>query len=296
LETGLPSNTDLPNKVAINACVKEFSTAISKALADSTPKCRPRHDPRPSLPACIQEEMFLKKRLWRQWQFTSNPTLKAEVNRLQRSVTNQLNEWRYDQWSNTLESLNPEDQSLWKMTRRMMRIPTPSAPLVTPGGPAVSDSEKAEALADSLETQFQPANDPSVPTGIEVINEAMRAYSYAPAREPQLTNPADFQAAILGLKICKAPGPDGITNRALKHLPLSVVSLLDVLFNAILRTQNFPAAWKHARVFSILKPGKDPALPLSCRTISLLDTFGKLRENRALQYSLRSKGTRATAR
>ena len=31
-----------------------------------------------------------------------------------------------------------------------------SPPLVTPGGIALSDSEKAEAFADNLETQFQP--------------------------------------------------------------------------------------------------------------------------------------------
>jgi hypothetical protein len=47
------------------------------------------------------------------------PALKAEVNRLQRSVTRQLNEWRDDQWSTTLESLDPEDQSLWRITRRV---------------------------------------------------------------------------------------------------------------------------------------------------------------------------------
>ena len=35
--------------------------------------------------------------------------------------------------------------------------------LVTPVGIALSDSEKAEALADTLETQFQPVADPSVP-------------------------------------------------------------------------------------------------------------------------------------
>jgi len=89
-------------------------------------------------------------------------------------VTNQLNKWRNDRWSNTRESLDPEDQSLWKMTRRVMRIPTPSPPLVTPEGLALSDSEKAEALADSLEAQFQPLNDPSVPAIIVVVNEARR--------------------------------------------------------------------------------------------------------------------------
>ena len=39
--------------------------------------------------------------------------------------------------------------------------------------------------------------------------------------------------------------------------------------------QCFPPAWKYARAISILKPGKDPALPSSCPPISLLDTTGK---------------------
>jgi archaellum component FlaG (FlaF/FlaG flagellin family) len=58
-----------------------------------------------------------------------------------------------------------------------MRISIPSPLLVAPGELALSDSEKAEALADSLEAQFQPVNDPSVPAVIEVVNEAMHAYS-----------------------------------------------------------------------------------------------------------------------
>jgi hypothetical protein len=84
----------------------------------------------------------------------------------------------------------------------------------------------------------------------------------------------EVQEAIRDLKVGKAPGPDGIPNKALKHLPQRVISLLVVLFNAIFLTQYFLTAWKHARVFSILKPGKDPALP----PISLLDTIGKLLE------------------
>jgi hypothetical protein len=83
-----------------------------------------------------------------------------------------------------LESLDTADQSLWKLTRRVMRVPTPSPPLLVPGGLALSDSEKAEA-------QFQPVNDPSSPAVIEVINEAMRAYEYATASEPKLTSPSE---------------------------------------------------------------------------------------------------------
>jgi hypothetical protein len=89
--------------------------------------------------------------LKRQWQVTRDPALKAQVNRLKKSVTYRLNEWRNEQWSDTLESLYSEDQSQWKITKRVMRVPTSSPPLQVPGGLALSDSEKAEALADSIE-------------------------------------------------------------------------------------------------------------------------------------------------
>jgi hypothetical protein len=73
-------------------------------------------------------------------------------------------------------------------------------------------------------------------------------------------------------------GPNGIPNRALKHLPQLAVSLLAQIFNAVLLTDHFHTVWKHGRAFSILKPGKDPALPSSYRPICFLDTIGKLFE------------------
>jgi hypothetical protein len=200
-------------------------------------------------------------------------------------VTHQLNEWRNDQWSGTLESLDPEDQSLWKMTRRVMRIPTPSPPVVTPGGTDLSDSEKAKVLADSLESQIQTVNDPSDPAVIENVAEPLQAYSYAPASQPKLTNPMEVQDAIRGLKVGKALGPIRLPNRALKHLPQRAISLLVAKFNAELLAQYFPPLWKHACVISILKPGKDPSLHSSHRPISLLDTIGKLFERSYLVAS-----------
>jgi len=79
---------------------------------------------------------------------------------------------------------------------------------------------------------------------------------FAPASESKQTNPTEVEDAFRGLNVGKAPGPNGISNRALKHFPLGIVTFLVVLFNAILRPQYFPVAWNHARVFSILKPGK----------------------------------------
>jgi hypothetical protein len=76
---------------------------------------------------------------------------------------------------------------------------------------------------------------------IKMVGEALQAYPYAPASEPKLTNPAEVQDVIRGLKASKAPGPNGIPNRALKHLPQRAVSLLAAIFNAALLAQYFPS-------------------------------------------------------
>jgi len=69
------------------------------------------------------------------------------------------------------------------MTKRVIRLPTPS-PQVTPGGIALSDSEKAKTLADNLEAPFQPVTEPSVQAVIELVEVALRSYLMTPASDP----------------------------------------------------------------------------------------------------------------
>jgi hypothetical protein len=101
LDSFIPFNTETADEAGIDTCVGSLTSAISGALDVSTPKSRPRADPRPPIPARIQDGIRLKNRHRRQWQLTRDPALKAEVTRLQRSVTLQLKEWRNDQWSDT---------------------------------------------------------------------------------------------------------------------------------------------------------------------------------------------------
>lgn len=52
----------------------------------------------------------------------------------------------------------------------------------------------------------------------------------------------EVQDAIWGLKDGKAPGTNGIPNRALKHLPLSDVYLLVVLYNVFFSIPVLPSS------------------------------------------------------
>jgi hypothetical protein len=108
MEDQIPFDPKLHNGMAIDTCVENFSGAVMQALAAPTPESRPRDDALPPISAGIQDEIRLNNRLRRRWQVIRDPALKAEVNRLLRSVTRRLNEWRNDQWSATLESLIPK--------------------------------------------------------------------------------------------------------------------------------------------------------------------------------------------
>jgi hypothetical protein len=61
------------------------------------------------------------------------------------------------------------------MIRWVITIPAQIRPLVTSEGLDLSESEKAQALADGLEAQFQQVKDASVQAVIELVNGAMRA-------------------------------------------------------------------------------------------------------------------------
>jgi len=57
LEELIPSDSELQKEMAIDKYVENFSGAVLKTLAASTPKRRPRDNPRPPIPAGIQEEI-----------------------------------------------------------------------------------------------------------------------------------------------------------------------------------------------------------------------------------------------
>lgn len=93
-----------------------------------------------------------------------------------------------------------------------------------------------------------------------MVDVTLRSYFLAPAIEPKLTNPSEVHEVIQDLNVGKAPDPNGIPKRALKHPPQQAVSLLIRIFNAV-NTHHLPTMRMHEQVISFLKPETDPALP-----------------------------------
>ncbi|GBP76830.1 Probable RNA-directed DNA polymerase from transposon X-element [Eumeta japonica] len=89
---------------------------------------------------------------------------------------------------------------------------------------------------------------------------------------------SEVQLLVRSLKTRKAPGLNGVSNKAIKCFPQQLLSLLVAIFNACLQNCYFPPAWKEAEVIGIHKPGKPRDLPASYRPISLLSGLAKLFE------------------
>jgi hypothetical protein len=111
--------------------------------------------------------------------------------------------------SDIQESLDPEDQSLWRTTKRVMRVPTASPPWSLQEETLSRILRKPKPLP-TIWKLFQPVTDPSVPAVIEKVDVGLRSYFMAPASEPNLTKPEEVQEAISSLKVSKAPGPTGL--------------------------------------------------------------------------------------
>jgi hypothetical protein len=120
--------------------------------------------------------------------------------------------------------------------------------------------------------------------------------SLSPKVKRNLTSRVDVKQATKGLEVVKTPEQDYIPNRLQRHRPKTAITLLKNVFNAAVRKQNFPLAWKNARVISIVKPRKYPTLPSSYRPISVLDTVSKLFEEIPLSRVLREVNERRLLR
>ena len=80
----------------------------------------------------------------------------------------------------------------------------------------------------------------------------------------------------LNLDVTKASGPDGISNRMLKHTAHSIASSLTKLFNLSIRTGQVPCDWKTSSVVLIPKSSGASDCITNYRPISLLSVVSKL--------------------
>ncbi|KAJ0181491.1 hypothetical protein K1T71_003576 [Dendrolimus kikuchii] len=264
-----------------------MEAAREAATTMFTPRSR-----RPELPARLSQDISHKRALRRLWARTRCPVLKARLNALTAQVSEAVKTWRGEIWESVIDRVSEHATDLHSLNRALQRTPIPTYPLLDAQGQRrFAPMDRAEILADHLETQFQPH---PVPAGVSeeirehhqrVEREATEFLSrpHEPLGGEAFISPAEVRKAALRLPRRKAPGCDGTPTEALRFLPRRGFAALARLFNGILRTSHFPDAWKTGKVVMLPKPGKDRRLPASYRPVTLQPHLAKLFERLLLR-------------
>lgn len=250
----------------INICIKQ----------SSFPKCKPQFDN--YLPSYeIQSLINQKNSLRREWQSTRNPATKSVVNRLTRQIRKELEAYRIKSFQRYLNNIESNNLEIWKATRRISRKSNEVSTLNTDNGVLITDQQKCTGFAEYLEKTFRPHffSTPSFTTSVLAYNENHNPVLNDNFQKVKIN---EIRTIIKNLKTKKAPGPDQISNLALKNLPEKGVHFLKRLFNACMEQGYFPSCWKHAHILMFLKPGKPKSKITSYRPISLLSTLSKILE------------------
>ncbi|CAG2058629.1 unnamed protein product [Timema podura] len=160
---------------------------VNLGRAVFTPRHRPKRVPQASLPDSILRHVREINRLRKTWQISRDLVDKPNWSRKVHVVREMIQEYRNSVWEDKVESLCVQGRSLRHMTRNLMRVPAPRPPIVGRKAVANSDKEKADALAEHLEAQFVPTDDPSDRVHIAYVAQVIGAVSYRPLDEPEPT-------------------------------------------------------------------------------------------------------------
>ncbi|GFU20546.1 probable RNA-directed DNA polymerase from transposon X-element [Trichonephila clavipes] len=277
----IPDNFFLPTANSTHEIDSQVSNLTDEILNAHASASRPfYHTEQPYVQGELKELFKERNKARKTWQHTRHPQHKTELNRLQNAIKRKIYHYRQEAWEDNLSTLNAEDNSLWELRKLSGRKPPRFPPFNGPTGIALSDTNKTEVIAHSLEKQFH-LNDIHNPRKDEIITSVVDAYMDSNINNTDIippTLPSEIIQIIKKIKIKKCPGRDGITNKMLKKLLRLTIFKITNIINNMLTLRYFPMSWKTAVVIPILRPDKNSALAESYRPISLLPVLSKLAE------------------
>ncbi|GFX12425.1 uncharacterized protein TNCV_1036121 [Trichonephila clavipes] len=106
-------------------------------------------------------------------------------------------------WEDNLSTLNAEDNSLWGIAKAFRKKNLPISALNGPTGIALSDTNKTEVIAHSLEKQFH-LNDIHNPRKDEIITSVVDAYMDSNINNTDIIPPLSHLKLFRSLKRLKS--------------------------------------------------------------------------------------------
>lgn len=259
----------------------ELENHLMQNLKTATTATTKQQKP-PKLPQNLRDLIKEKQKAKKVYHRTLSPehktALNAATNRLKAALRDHANEGWQDKLTNI--SADPTLADIWKIAKSLRSTSNRNiCPLKTATRYAVTDIEKANTFAQTLESQFRPNpptnqnhSDKILAKFNSIIDDQNHVTSFIPV------TPKEVQSIISKLPSKKAPGHDRITNHLLKNSHQTIYQYITAIANAVFRLHTFPSRWKTAIVIVIHKTGKPRHEPSSYRPISLLSSISKIIE------------------
>jgi hypothetical protein len=269
----------------IDLCAQTIHDIISSSILEIARR-RPRrkehkhnHWYLPSIGKLIRN----KKKLYRKIRKTTCPktalSLRSKARELTKEIKKEIRRAKRNAWQFLCKRISKTTsyRDMWKLVNRSLDKPPRS------NIPTLLDKNKSvQEIANHLNLSFSKLGEPA--QGRPRANTPPPQIP-PPSDEDQLQRiiPEEVQWAIQKTPKAKAPGIDGITNDALKHLPKLLIGHVTRLFNLSLERGHFPALWKRGIIQPIPKRTQSRTTK-DYRPITLLPSLGKILERLVTQH------------
>ena len=270
---------DIKDETELNKQTEHITKVIQDAMAKNIPQKLVKYN-NPYIPETIKGLIRQRNMARRNWQRYKDQPSKVRMNALRIQIRREMQEHVSNTWDNVLENLDTTNmRKTWNITKKILHQRTELPPIITQNGPIETPEDKAEVFANHLHKTFKPNRDNIDNQFTEntrmLVKTFMRTH---PLKIIRKTITAEVNWQIRHLKGRKAPGPDGIQNIVLQHLPQLAIAYLTKIINAIMDMQIYPRIWKEGRILLFPKQGKNLQEPENYRPITLLNTMGKVAE------------------
>lgn len=240
-----------------------------------------------ALPLAIRLKIRERNSARRLFQFSRDPNDLRRFKILRNQITNSIRNYKKEKYDEHIASISEDITNAWTALRRIKKTIHTYPPIHgRSGSMAFSTAAKAEAIADTYELQFSPNEDIADDDHDQQVINTVYNFHNTSTPTPLAVDrthtppakPSEVLSIIKKLNPKKAPGPDGINNRAIKNLPFNFIIYLTFIINAILNYNYFPKPWKTSVICPIPKPNADHKFPQNYRPISLLCSLSKIAE------------------
>lgn len=281
LNQNLTIVSDIKTTDQLDGVVENLALITKEAQNKIAFKLRVK-DQRETLPEDITQLIKLRNRYKKQWQKWHNNLDRISIKRLNFHIKTAIQGHRNKTWETKLQKLNPQDKSLWKLSKALKGGRREMPPLRNNGNSFATDEAKAQLIAQVFKQNHQLKDTPT--TMHNMISTTVQNYISKPitisSKEllKNITSPKEIIETLKTLPNDKAPGHDSVDYRLLKNLPRKAIVQVLHIINTIIKLQYWPKSWKQAIVIPIHKSGKNPTQPTNYRPISLLPSLSKVTE------------------